>query len=76
MTCFGFFKIWQQQQRLYSRFVLAVLAGGFVNTMGLSQVAHAQSAMGAYCQLSQEAIAQTDALRQAALTGDEEAERN
>lgn len=76
MTCFSFLKTWQPHQRFYSRFIIAVLTGSFVNVVGLSQVAHTQSAIGAYCQFSQETIAQTDALRQAALTGDEEAERN
>jgi hypothetical protein len=76
MVCFRISTVRQRYRRFYHRFIIATLAGSLMNPLGFSQVAHAQSQLAAYCQLTPEAIAQTDALRQASQEGNAEAQQS
>jgi hypothetical protein len=71
MKCFRFRQVWQDFR--HRSLIAAVLLGGF-NLLTWSSVTQvpsvAQTQVNAYCQLSAEAIAQADALRQAAWQGD------
>ncbi|WAL58922.1 family 10 glycosylhydrolase [Thermocoleostomius sinensis] len=72
MRYFRVDRIWQGPQRIAHRFVAMLMVSG-LTVLSLSSVGQAQTYQvraNAFCQLSAEAIAQTDALRQAALQGD------
>lgn len=76
MGYFRFDRIWQDSQRFSRRLMAMLLLGGF-SALSVSSVAQAQphqASVDAFCQLSAEAIAQTDGLRQAALQGDANAQ--
>jgi hypothetical protein len=76
MVRFRILGLQQRYQRFCRRFLSAILVSLLIIPLGFSQISRAQSQLAAYCQLLPEAVSQTDALRQAAQSGDPEAQQS